>query len=58
MSCPENLFGDLEVAWEPSNSTTIPQQQLVFTSLYESRPCACYAAKFLNCCVNYVLSWR
>jgi len=36
MSCPENLFGDLEVAWEPSNSTTIPQQQLVSSSLYES----------------------
>jgi hypothetical protein len=49
-------FCDLEEAWELSDSTTIPQQQLVISSLYESRPCACYAAKSLNCRENVALS--
>jgi hypothetical protein len=34
MSCPENLFGDLNKVWELSDSTKISQQQLVFSSLY------------------------
>ena len=36
--------------------STIPQQQLVFSSLYGTRPCACYAAKSLNCRENVALS--
>jgi len=39
-----------------SGSTTIPQQQLVVSSLYGTRPCACYAAKSLNCRANVALS--